>query len=124
IMSGKFTLKEMYEQMELVSGMGSLRKLADMLPGGLSQRMQGADMQETQDRLQKFRVLMDSMTEQEMEEPHIIKSSRINRIARGAGLEARDVKELLKYYNMSKKMMKGLSSKKAQRRLMQQLKFS
>lgn len=124
IMSGKFTLKDMYEQMELVSGMGSLRKLADMLPGGLSQRMQGADMQETQHRLHKFRVLMDSMTDQEMEEPHIIKSSRINRIARGAGLEARDVKELLKYYTMSKKMMKGLSSKKAQRRLMQQLKFS
>lgn len=124
IMSGKFTLKEMYEQMELVSGMGSLSKLADMLPGGLSQRLQGADMQETQQRLQKFRVLMESMTEREMGEPNIIKSSRVNRIARGAGLEARDVKELLKYYNMSKKMMKGLSSKKAQRHLMQQLKFS
>ena len=124
IMSGKFTLKDMYEQMEMVSGMGSLSKIAEMLPGGLGQKMKGADMQQTQERLKKFRSLMDSMTEKEMEEPHLIKSSRMNRIARGAGLEPRDVKELLKYYNTSKKMMKGLSNKKAQRRLMQQLKFS
>lgn len=124
IMSGKFTLKDMYEQMEMVSGMGSLGKIAEMLPGGIGQKMKGADMQQTQERLKKFRSLMDSMTEREMEEPHLIKSSRMNRIARGAGLEVRDMKELLKYYNTSKKMMKGLSNKKAQRRLMQQLKFS
>jgi len=124
IMSGKFTLKDMYEQMEMVSGMGSLSKIAEMLPGGMGQKMKGADMQQTQERLKKFRSLMDSMTEREMEEPHLIKSSRMNRIARGAGLEPKDVKELLKYYNTSKKMMKGLSNKKVQRRLMQQLKFS
>ncbi|HDH81474.1 MAG TPA: signal recognition particle protein Srp19, partial [Thermoplasmatales archaeon] len=124
IISGKFTLKDMYEQMEMVSGMGSLSKIAEMLPGGIGQKMKGADMHQTQEKLKKFRSLMDSMTEKEMEEPHLIKSSRINRIARGAGLEPKDVKELLKYYNTSKKMMKGLSNKKAQRRLMQQLKFS
>jgi len=124
IISGKFTLKDMYEQMEMVSGMGSLSKIAEMLPGGIGQKMKGADMHKTQEKLKKFQSLMDSMTEKEMEEPHLIKSSRINRIARGAGLEPKDVKELLRYYNTSKKMMKGLSNKKAQRRLMQQLKFS
>ncbi|MGC9308002.1 MAG: signal recognition particle protein Srp54 [Thermoplasmatota archaeon] len=124
IMSGKFTLKDMYEQMEMVSGMGSLQKLADMLPGGLGQRMRGADMHETEEKLEVFRVMMDSMTEEEMENPRLIKSSRVNRIARGAGVEAREVKELLRYYRKSKKLMKGLSSRKAQRRLMKQLDFS
>lgn len=124
IMSGKFTLRDMYEQMEMVSGMGSLKKLADMLPGGLGQRMSGADMHETEEKLEKFRVMMDSMTEQEMDNPRAIKSSRVNRIARGAGVEAREVKELLRYYRKSKKLMKGLSGRKAQRRLMKQLKFS
>ncbi len=124
IMSGKFTLRDMYEQMEMVSGMGSLQKLADMLPGGMGQRMRGADMHETEEKLEKFRVMMDSMTEQEMDNPRSIKSSRVNRIARGAGVEAREVKELLRYYRKSKKLMKGLSSRKAQRRLMKQLKFS
>ena len=124
ILSGKFTLKDMYEQMEMVSGMGSLQKLADMLPGGLGQRMRGADMHETEEKLEVFRVMMDSMTEEEMENPRLIKSSRVNRIARGAGVEAREVKELLRYYRKSKKLMKGLSSRKAQRRLMKQLDFS
>ena len=124
IMSGKFTLKDMYEQMEMVSGMGSLQKLADMLPGGLGQRMRGTDMHETEEKLEVFRVMMDSMTEEEMENPRLIKSSRVNRIALGAGVEAHEVKELLRYYRKSKKLMKGLSSRKAQRRLMKQLDFS
>jgi len=123
IMSGRFTLKDMYEQMEMVANMGPLQKIVEMLPGGFGEKLKKEDMYQTQERLKKFRVIMDSMTEKEMEEPHIIKSSRAQRIARGAGVEVKDVKELLKYYNMSKKMMKGLSSKKMQRRLMQQLNF-
>ena len=123
IMSGRFTLKDMYEQMEMVANMGPLQKIVEMLPGGFGEKLKKEDMHQTQERLKKFRVIMDSMTEKEMEEPHIIKSSRAQRIARGAGVEVKDVKELLKYYNMSKKMMKGLSSKKMQRRLMQQLNF-
>ena len=79
------------------------------------------EIYETQKKLKKFKVIMDSMTKKELENPNIIKSSHIKRIARGAGVEQRDVKELLRHYNMSKKMMKGLSSKKMQRKLMKQL---
>ena len=67
---------------------------------------------------------MNSMTEAEMNDPNIVKSSRIKRIARGAGVENRNVKELLKYYNMTKKMMKGLSgNRKMRKNLMKQLQF-
>ena len=67
---------------------------------------------------------MNSMTEDEMNDPNIVKSSRIKRIARGAGVENRNVKELLKYYNMTKKMMKGLSgNRKMRKNLMKQLQF-
>ncbi len=124
LLSGKFTLKDMYEQMEMLSGMGPLSKIADMLPIGFSGRLKQVDMNTTQDKLRKFRVIMDSMTEEEMENPHIIKSSRVKRIARGAGVENRDVKELLRYYNMTKKMMKGFSgNRKMRKSLMKQLQF-
>jgi len=67
---------------------------------------------------------MDSMTADEKEKPELIRSSRIKRIARGAGVENKDVKELLKYYNMTKRMMKGFSSdRKMRRNLMRQLDF-
>lgn len=125
MMSGKFTLKDMYKQMEALSGMGPLQKIADLLPFGFSSKLKDIDMRETQERLKKFRYIMDSMTEEELENPEIIKASRIDRIARGAGVEHKDVKELLRYYRMTKSMMKGIvSNRKLRKALMKQLKFT
>ena len=126
IMSGKFTLHDMYDQMEMLSGMGSLRKIAEMLPGGFpgKGRIKQEDMDGTENKLQKFRVIMDSMTDEEMNDPNIVRASRIKRIARGAGVENKNVKELLKYYNMTKRMMKGFSGdRKMRKNLMKQLQF-
>jgi len=59
-----------------------------------------------------------------MDEPNIIRASRIKRIARGAGVENRNVKELLKYYNVMKRTMKGISgNRKMQKNLMKRLNF-
>jgi len=124
LMSGKFNLNDMYDQMDMLSGMGPLSKVAEMLPFGQTGKLKDVDMNQTQDKLAKFRVIMDSMTEEEKEKPDLIRSSRIKRIARGAGVENKDVKELLKYYNMTKRMMKGFSSdRKMRRNLMKQLDF-
>ena len=126
IMSGKFTLHDMYDQMDMLSGMGSLRKIAEMLPGGFpgKGKVKQEDMDSTENKLQKFRMIMDSMTDEEMNEPNIVRASRIKRIARGAGVENRNVKELLKYYNMTKRMMKGFSgNRKMRKNLMKQLQF-
>ena len=84
----------------------------------------GMDMDTTQEKLKRFKIIMDSMTEEEMENPQLIRASRVKRIARGSGMENKDVKELLKYYNMTKRMMKGFSSNRKMRKsLMKQLQF-
>ncbi|UCE36675.1 MAG: signal recognition particle protein [Thermoplasmata archaeon] len=126
MLSGKFTLMEMREQLDMVSGMGPLKKVMSMLPfmPGVSDKISDMEMYQTQDRMQKFKVIMDSMTEEEMLNPKLIKSQRITRIARGSGCEPKDVKELLKYYNQTRKMIKGFSSNRKMRKaLMKQLKF-
>jgi signal recognition particle subunit SRP54 len=126
IMSGKFTLHDMYDQMDMLKGMGSLRKVAEMLPGGFpgKGRIKDEDMDSTEDKLAKFKVIMDSMTDEEMNDPSIIRASRIKRIARGAGVENKNVKELLKYYNVMKRTMKGISgNRKMRKNLMKQLQF-
>lgn len=126
IMSGKFTLHEMYDQMNMLSGMGSLKKVAEMLPLGFpgKGKVKQDDMDSTEKKLQKFRIIMDSMTDEEMNDPTLVRAARIKRIARGAGVENRNVKELLKYYNMTKRMMKGFSgNRKMQKNLMKQLQF-
>ena len=87
LMSGKFNLNDMYEQMDMISGMGPLSKVAEMLPFGASGKLKNVNMDDTQNKLKKFRIIMDSMTEEEREKPDLIRSSRIKRIARGAGVE-------------------------------------
>jgi signal recognition particle subunit SRP54 len=56
----------------------------------------------------RYRILMDSMTEEEMLNPRLIGSSRIHRISRGAGCSPEDVRELLKYHKMMQNAMKSL----------------
>ncbi len=126
IMSGKFTLHDMYDQMDMLAGMGPLGKVAEMLPGGFpgKGKLKQKDMAETENKLQKFKFIMDSMNNEEMNDPNIVRASRIKRIAHGAGVENRNVKELLKYYNVMKRTMKGLSgNRKMKKNLMNQLKF-
>ncbi len=121
MMGGRFTLKEMYSQMEMLTSMGPLQKIMSMLPG-IGNMQDKLDMEQSQAKLQKFKVIMDSMTDEEMEDPKIIKSSRVNRIARGAGVDTRDVRELLRQFNMSKKAMKGfMGNRKLRKQLMKQL---
>jgi signal recognition particle subunit SRP54 len=122
VMSGKFTLKDMYDQMEMLSGMGPLKKIASLLPG-LGDKLGEQDMEATQERLERYRVIMDSMTKEELENPKLIKSSRVMRIARGSGTTTRQVRELLKQYDMSKKAVKGfMGNRKMRRQLMKQFK--
>jgi len=126
LLSGKFSLKDMYKQMEMLGKMGPLSKLMNMLPMGLSggAKMPEGALETTQVQLRKYRVIMDSMTEEEQEEPKMIRTSRINRIAAGSGTTPKDVRALLNYYKTMKKTMKGFTSNRKMRRaLMKQLKL-
>src|SRR6266545_3152819 len=124
IMAGKFTLHEMYEQIEMLTDMGPMRKLAALIPG-VAGKMKDSDMESTQARLRRFKIIMDSMTDAEMTDPKKVKSSRVQRIARGAGVSPREVKELLRNYETSRKAIKGFAgNRKMRKQLMAQLEAS
>ncbi len=124
MMSGKFTLHEMYEQIEMLGKMGPAQKLLRMIPG-VSDKMKDGDLDSTQGKLRRFLTIMDSMTDEEMTDPKSVKSTRVTRIARGAGVTPRDVKELLKHYEMSRKAIKGFAgNRKMRKQLMKQLEAS
>lgn len=124
ILQGDFTLHELREQMSMLQNMGPLGKIADMIPGmgGMKSQLPDDHMDKSQDQMERFMIIMDSMTDEEMSNPKDIKGSRLRRIAQGSGCEAKDVKELLKYYEMSQRAIKGLSGNRGmQKKLMQQL---
>jgi signal recognition particle subunit SRP54 len=111
MLSGKFTLKDMYSQFEMVNKMGPMKQVMNMLPGMGSKLPKNAS-QVTEEKLTKYKIMMDSMTEKELSHPEVIKQSRVKRIARGSGMRNEDVKELLKYYQVTKKAMKGFGKRK------------
>ncbi len=121
MLAGEFDLKDMYEQMEMLAGVGPLQKIMDMLPLG-GGRISEEEMLDTQHKLKAFRVIMDSMTEWEMENPDSIKRERVSRIARGSGKSPKDIKDLLSHYKKAKKAIKGFSgNRKMRKQIMKQL---
>ncbi|MEF8778030.1 MAG: signal recognition particle protein Srp54, partial [Natronomonas sp.] len=109
LMKGEFTLKDMRNQMNAMNRMGPLDQVLDMIPGlggGIKDQLPDDAMDMTQDRLRDFEVVMDSMTETELEHPRAIGQSQIERIARGSGKDEETVRELLEQHKMMSRMMK------------------
>lgn len=108
-MKGRFTLKDMYKQLESLNKMGPMKQIMQMLPlGSMGMKIPEETYQMTGDKLARYRVLMDSMTEEEMLNPRLIGSSRIKRISIGSGSSPDDVRELLKYYKTMQNAMKTM----------------
>jgi len=110
MMKGDFDLNDVYQQIQQMSSMGPLDKVLEMLPFKMKIPQEMLHLQE--EKVKKFRIIMDSMTKKEKEEPDLIKATRIDRIARGSGTRPEDVRELLKYYQQMRKMMKGMKPRK------------
>lgn len=106
MLEGRFNLKDMYDQLEAVRKMGPLKKVLGMLPGAYN--VSDDAMENAEEKMDAWRVMIQSMTREEVEEPKIIDSSRARRIARGSGRTEKEVKELVNQYTMMKKMMKSL----------------
>lgn len=103
MLEGSFTLKDMQKQMETMNKMGPLDQVMDMIPGmggGMMDQLPDDAMDVTQERMREFNVVMDSMTEQELEEPRSISASQVERIARGSGTNTERVNELLEQHKM------------------------
>jgi len=83
--------------------------------------MKDEDMAATQARFRKFKVILKSMTTEEKSDPKVIKGTRVTRIARGSGVHPRDVKELLRHYNLTRKAVKGFAgNRKLRKQMMKQ----
>ena len=110
-LKGEFNLLDLYEQMEAMKKMGSLGKLMEMIPG-MGQLKIPKEALETQEaNLKKWRHCMDSMTKEELEDPDIITSARIDRISKGSGVDVPTIRLLLKQYAQAKKLGKMLKGR-------------
>jgi len=109
IMEGKFTMNEFLEQLQSMKKMGSLKSVMGMMPGLPVKIPKEFDMDKQEEKMKKWSIIIQSMTKEERETPQIIDATRIKRIAKGAGVGESDVRDLLKYYEQTKKMVKMFS---------------
>ncbi len=119
LLTGKFTLKEFYVQLDSLGKMGPFSKLRTLIPGLAQAKIDDKQVEETQSRLASFKVIMDSMTKEEMSNPQLIKGDRIQRIARGSGHRPQEVRALLKYFEQTKRAAHGIASNRKLRRHME-----
>jgi signal recognition particle subunit SRP54 len=123
-LKGEFNLIDLYEQMSALKKMGPIGKVMEMIPGMGQVKLPKEALQIQEKKLEIWRHMMNSMTKDELEDPEIITSSRVERIAKGAGTNAQEVRGLLKQYRQSKKlvkMMKGADSEKGMQKALQKL---
>ena len=111
ILSGKFTLEELYEEIEKVRRLGPLSKIFRMIPG-LGFQLDDSMLQLTEEKIHGWKAIIQSMTKEERENPKILNASRIKRIARGSGRSEKEVKELIRQFEATKKMMKSLKRRR------------
>ncbi|HEY6237939.1 MAG TPA: signal recognition particle protein Srp19, partial [Thermoplasmata archaeon] len=96
--------------------MGPFSKLMSLFPGLGGAKIDDQQMKDTQARLRRFRAILDSMNSGELDDPHLIKSDRIHRIARGSGQKPQEVRGLLRYYDATRKAAHGIASNRKLRR--------
>ena len=113
ISSGKMNMEDFFYQLEEVTKVGSLQSLMETMPG-LSGMVKEDQLEQMENRIDKWRYIIQSMNQKEKADPDLLNASRIKRIARGSGWPEHEVKELLKNYKNSKNMMKASKGRQMQ----------
>jgi signal recognition particle subunit SRP54 len=106
-----FNFEDFLAQMRQMKKLGPLGNVMKMLPG--MNDFQIGDAEET--RLKQTEAIILSMTLTERRKPQLLNGNRRLRIAKGAGVEVRDVNQLLKQFEQMRKMMKMFKGGKGKR---------
>lgn len=109
ITEGKFSVRDLRDQLQNIMKMGPLSKMAGMIPG-LSNMMGNMDDEEGGMKLKRMIYICDSMTTKELDSDgkmFVEQPTRMTRVARGSGTSVREVEELL----TQQRMMAGMAKK-------------
>ncbi len=108
---GKLTLDNVVEQVKSMNSMGGFDKIKGMIPGMGNAKIPENLLETQQQKISKWEHIIKSMTPEEKQNPELLKkqTSRISRIAKGAGVNNSEIRSLLKQYDMLNEMVKSSS---------------
>ncbi len=98
LFSGKMTFDDLYKMIESMSKLGRLQKIVSFIPG-LSMMVPKEILEEQERKMNRWKVIIQSMNKKERKNPNFITKRRIEKIAYGSGTSVKEVKELINYLN-------------------------
>jgi signal recognition particle subunit SRP54 len=108
---GKLSLEDVIEQVKSMGSLGGFDKIKGMIPGfaNMKDKVPEGMMESQEGKIAKWEHILKSMTPEERDNPELLEkeTSRIARIAQGAGVNNSDIRSLLKQYKMLNEMMQG-----------------
>ena len=111
IEEGKLSLEDVIGQVKSMSSLGGFEKIKSMIPGfaGMKDKIPEGMIEGQEEKIAKWEHIIKSMTPEEKENPELLEkqTSRISRIAKGAGVSGSDIRSLLKQYKMLNEMVKS-----------------
>ena len=109
----QFDLNDFLNQMGQINKMGGIAKLIDMIPGISAADKKQIDFEKGKKDLDRMKAIIQSMTNEERENPNILNASRRKRIAAGSGQTVQSINQLIKQFDQMKAMIKQFNNPKA-----------
>lgn len=105
IAKDQFTLTDFYAQIQQIKKMGNIKDLASMIPG-MGKALRDVDVDNN--AFKSVEAIIMSMTPYERENPQVLNGGRRKRIAEGSGTTIAEVNRLMKQFEDTRKVMKGM----------------
>ena len=119
IAKDQFNFNDFYKQIQQIKKMGNFKDVAGMIPG-VGKALKNVDIED--DAFKSIEAIIQSMTEEEKENPQLLDGSRRKRIAKGSGNDVSEVNKLIKQFSETRKVMKLMSNKNNMAKMMQKMK--
>ncbi|MDW2924099.1 signal recognition particle protein [Mesomycoplasma ovipneumoniae] len=109
--SGQFNLDDLLNSLAQIQKIGKFSKIIKMIPG-LSGKINASQINEVEEKMKLYKILISSMTHEERKKPKLLKNpSRRNRIIRGSGRTGAEFNRLINEFESMSKKMSEFSSK-------------
>ncbi|WP_337897255.1 signal recognition particle protein [Mesomycoplasma ovipneumoniae] len=109
--SGQFNLDDLLNSLAQIQKIGKFSKIIKMIPG-LSGKINASQIDEVEQKMKLYKILISSMTHEERKKPKLLKNpSRRNRIIRGSGRTGAEFNRLINEFESMSKKMSEFSSK-------------
>ena len=105
---GNYDLEDFLVNLKQIKKLGPLENLIKLIPG--AKKMGLNDVEINPKDMAHIEAIVLSMTPYERKHPEVLKASRKQRIAKGAGREVSEVNRLLNQFDQMKQMMKNMSN--------------